>query len=603
MQKLDKKSAIILLVIGALIMVWLALLLSPVINSNDGRSLFEKSEDFKEALLNPLNISFSSDSIKTVLIFLLIFVFIAIVVKSSFKNKRPGEEHGSAKWGNIGALNRKISNRENFFENMILTQNTSISERVKGHKHRLNLNCLVIGGSGAGKTLFYVLANLLQGNSSYVVLDPKGENLRRTGHFLESKGYVIKVLDLLNMDKSHGYNPFKYIREGYVEEDIQKIATSIFEASAPKGNQMQQDPFWDQTAQMLLKALMLFLYYEAPPEEQNFAMINELLRSAKVMEDDDSYESPVDILFQELKAKNPMHTAVIYYDLYRGSAGKTLKSIQITLIAKIEKFIIPAMERLTMYDELNLNKVGEEKTAIFAIIPENDTSFNFLVSILYTQLFQQIYDVADNKYEGALPHQVHFLMDEFANVALPENFQNILSTIRSRGGNISIIIQALAQCKKLFEKDWEAITANCDETLFLGSSEQFAHEYISKLLGKETIDTNSYGRSRGRNGNYTTNDQRTGRELLTPDEVRLLDPDTALLFIRGQRPIKDKKYDVFHHPNINYTILGSDSKVTGYKHGTAEKVCSTVETEYDGYGLTSIPSAVSEFDTSEIEFF
>lgn len=602
MRRTDSRTLIIVGLIGALIMIWLALLLTPVLFSNDGRSLIEKSAEFSAAINRPFDISFGENSLKTVLIFLLIYALAFATIISSLKNKRPGEEHGSARWGNPRRLNKRISNRKNFFENMILTQKTSISERIKGKLHRLNLNVLVIGGSGSGKTLFYVLPNLLQGNSSYVVLDPKGENLRRSGRFLEKMGYRILVLDLIHMDLSHGYNPFQYIRPGYVEEDIQKIATSIFEASAPKGNQMQQDPFWDQTAQMLLKALMLYLYYEAPPEEQNFAMINELLRSAKVMEDDENYESPVDILFKELKVKNPMHTAVIYYDLYRGSAGRTLKSIQITLIAKIEKFIIPSMERLTMYDELHLEKIGEEKTAIFAIIPENDTSFNFLVSILYTQLFQQIYDIADNKYGGALPYQVHFLMDEFANVALPDNFLNILSTIRSRGGNISIIVQALAQCKKLFEKDWEAITANCDETLYMGSNEQFAHEYISKRLGKETIDTNSYGRSRGRNGNYTTNDQKTGRELLAPDEVAQIGVDTALLFVRGQRPIKDKKYDVFHHPNIHYTTLGEGRNAPPYEHGKANLITNKIRFERDGYGLTIIPPEVEKFDTSKIEF-
>lgn len=602
MRRLESRTIYIIGLIGALIMIWLALLVAPVIFSEDGRTLLEKSSDFSTAISHPFNISFTENSIKTVLIFLLIYALVFVTIISSLKNKRPGEEHGSARWGNPRTLNRKISNQKRFSENIILTQQTSISERVKGKKHRLNLNVLVIGGSGSGKTLFYVLPNLLQGNSSYVVLDPKGENLRRSGNFLEEMGYRILVLDLIHMDLSHGYNPFQYIRPGYVEEDIQKIATSIFEASAPKGNQMQQDPFWDLTAQMLLKALMLYLYYEAPPEEQNFAMINELLRSAKVMEDDESYESPVDILFKELKVKNPMHTAVIYYDLYRGAAGKTLKSIQITLIAKIEKFIIPSMERLTMYDELHLERIGEEKTAIFAIIPENDTSFNFLVSILYTQLFQQIYDIADNKYGGALPYQVHFLMDEFANVALPENFLNILSTIRSRGGNISIIVQALAQCKKLFEKDWEAITANCDETLYMGSNEQFAHEYISKRLGKETIDTNSYGRSRGRNGNYTTNDQKSGRELLMPDEVDQLDVGTALLFVRGKRPIKDKKYDVFHHPNINYTTLGEGLNTRPYEHGKSKLITSKVIFEKDGYGLTIIPPEVERLNTSSVEF-
>ena len=555
----NKRSVIIITCIGALLVSYLAVLLSPAFFSAGN-----KLQHISDAINNPFIITFTDNTLKTVLIFLLLYAFAVAVAVSSQNNKRPGEEHGSAKWGDAASLNGKLFGTGK--QTLMMTAHVAISMTKRAvHKHRLNLNQLVIGGSGSGKTLFYVTPNILQANCSYVILDPKGESLYRTGSFLKSKGYKIKVLDLIHMDISHGYNPFAYIQKESPESDIQQIVTAIFAAMAPKNGAQQMDPYWDNMASMLLKALMLYLYEEAPPYEQNFAMVNQLLREAKVSEGNEDELSVVDELFEELRYKNPDSIALYYYDQYRDGAAKTLKSIKSTLISKIEKFIIPSVEKLTAYDELELEKMGEEKTALFCIIPDNDSSFNFLVSILYTQMFLQLFKVADDKYNHeALPIHVQFLMDEFANVALPEDFQKVLSTCRSRGIGISIIIQNVAQLKKLFEKDWESILGLCDETLYLGGNEPGTFELLSKIIGKETINTNTYGRNKGRNGSFTTNDQKAGRELLTPDEVRMLPNDKALLLIRGQRPIKDNKIDTFHHKNISKTPLCGG---TPYEHG------------------------------------
>ena len=383
------------------------------------------------------------------------------------------------------------------------------------------------------------------------------------------------MLDFINMEKSHCYNPFVYLKD---DNDVQKLVTNLFKATTPK-NAQPQDPFWDTAASMLLLALIFYLKYEAPEEEQNFAMVMEMLRYGSVSEEEEEYISPLDSLYYDLELRVPEHIAVKYYKNYRSGAGKTLKSIQLTLAARLEKFNLESLANLTRTDELELSMLGEKKTAIFALIPDNDTSFNFLVSILYTQLFQQLFYLADHKYGGSLPIPVHFLMDEFANVSLPDDFEKALSVMRSRGVSVSIILQNLAQLKKLFEKEWESITGNCDSFLYLGGNEQSTHEYVSKLLGKETIDLNTYGKSAGRNGNYSTNYQISGRELLTPDEVRKLDNRYALLFIRGENPIMDFKYDILKHPNVKKTTDGGEKP---FIHGKATESIASVLLRYTG---------------------
>lgn len=544
---------ILLYCLGTIPVVWLALRIAPFME--DG--LPGVIRNFGAAMSRPFYITLCGNSLKTILVLLLCYGLAIGIYLSTQRNYRRREEHGSAQWGSPVQVNRKYADKVPT-RNKILTQNVSVG--LDGRKHRRNLNTLVCGGSGAGKTRFFAKPNLCQANSSYVVLDPKGELLRDTGNLLSAKGYDIKVLDLINMEKSHCYNPFVYLRS---DNDIQRLVTNLFKNTTPKGSQ-SQDPFWDQAATMLLLALIFYLHYEAPPEEQNFPMVMEMIRAGEVREDDETYKSALDILFERLEMRNPEHIALKYYRSYHSGSGKTLKSIQITLISRLEKFNLESLACITQNDELELWSIGEKKTAVFAIIPDNDSSFSFLVGMLYTQLFQQLYYQADVIHGGRLPVHVHFLMDEFANVALPDEFDKLLSTMRSREISVSIIIQNLAQLKALFEKQWESIVGNCDEFLYLGGNEQSTHEYVSKLLGKETIDTNSYGQSKGRNGSYSTNWQLAGRELMTPDEVRMLDNRYALLFIRGERPVEDLKFDILKHPNI---ALTTDSGAKPYRHG------------------------------------
>ena len=570
----------VLYFLGIIPTIWLALIIAP--NLNNG--LMSIITGFTESMNNPLNISWCENSIKSILIFLLIYIMIIAVYESTKKNYRRGEEHGSAKWGSASELNKKYMQKpENM--NKILTKNVKLG--LKGKQHKRNLNVLVVGGSGAGKTFSYCKPNIMQANSSFVCLDPKGEIVRDTGYLLEQKGYEVRVLDLINMNRSHCYNPFVYLKN---DNDVQKLVTNLFKSTTPKGAS-SNDPFWDTAAQMLLLSLIFYLMYEAPEDEQNFVMVMELLRAGDVHEDDDSYVSPLDMLMNRLETKNPEHIAVKYYHDYHSGSAKTLKSIQITLAARLEKFNLESLAKMTMTDELDLPSLGEKKVALFALIPDNDTSFNFLVSILYTQIFQQLFYLADHKYGGSLPVHVHFVMDEFANVSLPDDFDKILSVMRSREVSVSIILQNLAQLKALFEKQWESIVGNCDEFLYLGGNEQSTHKYVSELLGKETIDTNTYGKSSGRSGNYSTNYQNSGRELLTPDEVRMLDNKYALLFIRGERAVQDLKFNLFEHKNIDLSGLG---KAKPYLHGGTENAIASFQIDYEDY---DIAKEVEEIDS------
>lgn len=563
-DKLSKQN-IILYCFGVIPVIWIALLIAPYIDGG----LFEFVKGFGTAMGDPFHITWCEGTPKTILLMLAVYGFALAIYLSNDRNYRRREEHGSAKWGVPERVNKKYAEPEKT-QNKILTQNVAIG--FDGRKHRRNLNTLVIGGTGAGKTRFFAKPNIMNTNTSFVVLDPKGELLASTGNLLEQHGYDIRVLDLVNPERSHCYNPFVYLRN---DNDIQRLVTNLFKNTTPKGSQTQ-DPFWDQAATMLLLALIFYLHYEAPPEEQNFPMVMEMIRAGEVKEDDESFRSTLDILFERLEMRNPEHIALKYYRSYHSGSGKTLKSIQITLISRLEKFNLESLASITQNDEMELWSLGEKKTAIFAVIPDNDSSFNFLVGMLYTQLFQQLYYQADIVHGGRLPVHVHFCMDEFANVALPDEFDKLISTMRSREISVSIIIQNLAQLKALFEKQWESIVGNCDEFLYLGGNEQSTHEYVSKLLGKETIDTNTYGRSRGRNGSYSTNWQITGRELMTPDEVRMLDNRYALLFIRGENPIEDLKYDIMRHPNIRLT---TDGGAEPYRHG--EDLISIATLEID----------------------
>lgn len=555
------RTSMVLYLCGMIPVVWIALLIAPYLSEG----LPGLISNFGSVMNAPFNIQLCEDSPRAVLILLLAYGVGLGIYISNDRNYRRREEHGSARWGIAHVVNRKYADK-NWAHNKILTQNVSIG--MDGRKHRRNLNVLVCGGSGAGKTRFYAKPNLMNADCSYVVLDPKGEMLRDCGEHL-SKTHDVKVIDLINMEKSHCYNPFVYLK---TDNDIQRLVTNLFKNTTPKGSQ-SQDPFWDQAASMLLLALVFYLHYEAPEDEQNFPMVMEMIRAGEVREDMEDFHSPLDELFDRLEMKNPDHIALKYYRNYRSGSAKTLKSIQITLVARLEKFNLESLAGITQTDEMDLWSIGEKKTVIFAVIPDNDSSFNFIVGMLYTQLFQQLYYQADQIHGGRLPVHVHFLMDEFANVALPDEFDKLLATMRSREISVSIIIQNMAQLKALFEKQWESIVGNCDEFLYLGGNEQSSHKYVSELLGKETIDTNTYGQSRGRNGSYSTNYQVSGRELMTPDEVRMLDNQYALLFIRGERPIRDFKYEILKHPNVRYT---TDGGAPAFKHGEDTRSFATV---------------------------
>ena len=549
----DKQVELVFYFVGAVFIAWLSVLVAPCIHEG----LFDAIIYLNEAMNSPFSFELCQDTLKCILISESIYSFSYLTYYYNRKNYRRNEEYGSAKWANNKAVNKKYAEKD-YYSNKILSQNVRIG--LDGRRHRRNLNTLVIGGSGAGKTRFFGKPNLMQCNTSFVVLDPKGEQLRDVGNLLEKEGYVIKVVDLINMNISHCYNPFRYIKD---DKDVLKLITNLIRNTTPKGSQTN-DPFWEKSETALLEALCLYLLHEAPEEEQNFTMVMEMIAAAEVKEDDEEYQSPLDELFERLEIRNPNSLALKQYKIYKQAAGKTAKSILISVGVRLSAFNLESIASLTATDELELDLVGERKTAIFAVIPDNDSTFNFLIGMLYTQLFQMLYYQADIVHGGALPVPVHFLMDEFANVALPDEFDKLLSTMRSRLIFVSIIIQNLAQIKGLYKDSWESIVGNCDTLYYLGGNEQSTHKFMSEYLGKETLDTNTYGKSSGRSGNYSTNYQQAGRELLTPDEVRLLDNDYGLLFIRGERPVFDKKYDILKHPRINET---TDGNAKPYLHG------------------------------------
>lgn len=556
----NNKTLIILFICAIPVIIWLALIIAGCYEQDI--KLFELLYRLTVAVNNPTHIVFNEYSLKAVLIFLFLYAMGIGVYFSSRENRRPGEEHGSARWGNVKSIVRRYADK-NDSSNIILTQNMRLGLNAK--KHRRNLNVLVVGGSGAGKTRFYAKPNLMQCNTSFIVADPKGEMLRSIAPLLIEKGYDIKVFNLIEPENSDGYNPFVYIRK---DEDVIRLISNLIQNTTPK-NAQQNDPFWEKSEIALDSALMLYLLHEAPPEEQTFEMLMFLIENAATVEDDeDGYQSPVDILFNGLEEEKPEHIAVKQYKIFKQASGKTAKSILISAAVRLAAFNLPEIAKMTSYDNLDIGSLGERKRAIFCVIPDNDNSFNYLVGMLYTQAFQALYFNADSNHGGELPVPVHIVMDEFANVALPDNFERILATMRSRRISVSIIIQNMAQLKALFKDSWENITGNCDTLLYLGGNEQSTHEYISKMLGKETIDTRTRGITKGQHGSSNTNYQNAGRELLTLDEVRLLDNSNALIFIRGERPLIDKKFDILSHPNIAKT---ADGKAIPYKHSKSGK--------------------------------
>lgn len=523
-----------------------------------GKNIFEILDRLSQILRQPFSLHYTVYTGKCILILSFAYITGICIYYAQQKNYRRGVEHGSAKWGDVHQICRKYRDKD-YVQNLLLTQNFRMS--LDCYKHKRNLNVLVVGGSGAGKSRAYAIPNIMQcclsqGESvrgcSMVITDPKAELLRKTGGLLERMGYEVRVFDLINPDNSFCYNPFCYVHD---DKDVLKLINNLIRNTTPKGSQAS-DPFWEKSETALLQALMLYLLHEAPPEEQNFPMIMEMLGSAQVKEEDEEYQSPLDILFERLEMRKPDSIAVKQYQIYKQAAGKTAKSILISVGVRLAAFNLKEIANLTCTDELDLASIGEKKVALFCCIPDADTSLNYLVGMIYSNLFQTLYYVADRKYGGRLPVPVHCIMDEWPNVALPDDFDKILATMRSRAISCSIIIQNMAQMKALFKDSWESLVGNCDEFLYLGGNEKEGHKYISELLGKETLDTNTYGQTKGRNGSYSTNYQQTGRELFTPDEIRLLDNRKAILFVRGERPMLDDKYNLKKHPNVKWTEDG-----------------------------------------------
>lgn len=507
----------------------------------------------QEALQAPFSIRFTPYTKRFVAGALAMYGFAIAWYYNERGNRRPGEEHGSARWGSAKTVCAHFRTKRTDLYFLISKHiKVSMNTRAPSPQHQINANILVVGGSGAGKTRFFIKPNLMQADCSYIVCDPKGETYRAIGALLEQEGYEVLLLNLVDMASSDCYNPFMYLHS---DIDAIKLITNLIQNTTPQKAQTS-DPFWDRAETAFLSALILYLYHEAPESERNFATVMYMVENAAVREEDENYCSPVDLLFDDLERVDPDHIALKEYKVFKQASGKTAKSILVSTAVRLAAFNIPEMAQLTSRDDMQLGTLGDRKRVIFAVIPDNDTSFNYLVGILYGQAFQELYYAADNRYGGRLPIPVRVLMDEFANVALPEDFERILSTCRSREISINIVIQNMAQLKKLFKDSWENVTGNCDTLLYLGGNEASTHEYISKALGKETIDTRTRGITRGRSGSSNINYQNTGRELLMPDEVRMLDNRKALTFIRGERPVMDEKYPIQKHPNFHRTADG-----------------------------------------------
>ena len=522
-------------------MVWAALLLAQSL----GGGLPEIITNLTAAMEHPFRIQWTNHSLVTILACTGAYIMGICLYADQQGRTRDGEEHGSAAWASPRQVNAMFAQKQN----KLLTKNVRLG--LDTHKHRRSLNVLVIGGSGAGKSRTYVKPNILEANTNYVITDPKSEVLLATGGYLKSKGYDIRVLNLVNLDESDGYNPFRYIRD---EKDALRLVNNLIQATTPKGSH-ESDPFWTKAETALLQAIILMLWQEAPEYEQNFSMVMRVLEYAEVKEEDEEYVSPLDLLFQAIEREKPDSVAVRQYKVFKMAAGKTSKSILVSTAVRLAPFNLPQIKAITDRDDMDLYTLGEQKCALYAVIPDNDSTFNFLVSLLYSQAFQALYYSADQIHHGALPCHVHFVLDEFAAMPLP-GFTRELATMRSRNISASTIIQNMAQIKELYKDSWETIPGNSDTILYLGGNEASTHKYISEALGKATIDTKTHGQTKGKSGSYSTNFQMSGRELLPPDEVRGLDNRYAILFIRGAKPVMDLKYERTEHPAIRHTIDG-----------------------------------------------
>ena len=552
-----KSNDTLFYLIGIIPVVWLALLLAQSL----GGGLPELLRNLTSALEQPTNIIWTDKSLPTILICLAAYGMAVLLYRTNQGRTRDGEEHGSAAWATPASVNAQFAQKDS----IPLTQHVRLG--LDTHKHRRSLNVLVIGGSGAAKTRSFVLPNILTANTNYVITDPKSEVLLATGGYLKEQGYDVRVLNLVNLEQSDGYNPFRYLRD---EKDVLKLVNNLIQSTTPKGSH-ESDPFWSKSETALLQAIILMLFQEAPEYEQNFSMVLRVLEYAEVKEDDDEYVSPLDLLFRAMEYENPESVALRQYKVFKQAAGKTAKSILISAAVRLSAFILPQIVGITSRDDMELGQMGDRKQAVFAIIPDNDGTFNYLVGMLYTCAFQALYYQADKVHQGALPVPVRLMMDEFCNVSLPDDFGKLQATMRSRNIMSTIVLQNISALKALFKDDWEGLMGNADTLVYLGGNEQSTHKYISEMLGKETIGTRNQSISKGSHGSTSTSHQQTGRELLTPDEVRAMDNDYAIVFIRGERPVIDRKYDILKHPHIKLTEDGGAAPYIHYPGLTFEQ--------------------------------
>lgn len=555
MKTTKKKPSIPLIIIGALFAAYAGYLVNGA--WHQGIEFGDFVNNMTQVLSYPLRDYYNESTLKAIGISEIIFAIVMLMYYTSQRSMMPGREYGTARLATPKEVNKVIRDKDDG-KNRILSQNVRMSLDTRLTK--LNNNVLIIGGSGSGKTFYEVKPNLMQRNSSFIITDPKGEILRSEGEMLKANGYNVKVINLLEMDKSDCYNPFVYLRE---ETDVVKLVTNIMSNTTPK-NATSSDPFWDKAEGLFLQSLFYYVWLECPIAKRNMATVMELIGKAEVTEKDKPSELDKQMSF--LEHTSPLganHPAVKQYKKCMRGAGDTIRSIIISANSRLAKLENKQVLRLLSKDDLNLAELGtgvsndgHTKTALFCVIPDSDKSYNFIIGMLYTQIFQELYYQADFNYGGRLPIHVTFMLDEFANVALPDDYCSLLSTMRSREISSVIIIQNLAQIKALFKDTWETIPGNCDTLVYLGGNEQSTHEYISKLLGKATIDKKSTGESRGRQGSSSRNFDVLGREIMTPDEVRKMDNSKCLIFIRGLDPVLDKKYFTPKHPIFLQTADG-----------------------------------------------
>ena len=562
--------------------------------SDAGEIITNGLKNIAQVFHNPLPSLMPVDLLVGVAGAALIKLYIYVKAKNA-KKYRKGSEYGSARWGNANDIKPYMA--EKFEDNVILTETERLTMEGRpaaGPKYARNKNILVVGGSGSGKTRFFVKPNLLQMHSSYVVTDPKGTVLIETGKALLDGGYRIKVLNTINFAKSMHYNPLAYIRS---EKDILKLVNTIIANTKGEGNQSGED-FWVKAERLYYCALIGYIWYEAPEEEQNLNTLIEMINASEAREEDESFENPIDVLFKDLEERSPEHFAVRQYKKYKLAAGKTAKSILISCGARLAPFDIKELRDLTEYDEMELDTLGDEKTAMFVIISDTDDTFNFLVAIMYTQLFNLLCDKADDFYGGRLPVHVRFILDEFSNIGQIPKFDKLIATIRSREISASIILQAQSQLKAIYKDNADTIVGNCDTMLFLGGKEKGTLKELSEILGKETIDLYNTGESRGKEVSHSLNYQKTGKELMSMDELSVLDGSKCILQLRGVRPFLSNKYDLTKHPKFGLTSDADDKNLFDVEKFLAHKLKVQPEDTVEVYDCDEIEET-TEDDTEE----